>query len=208
VPMRPEEIDSTTLPVVMRGFERESTDELLKRIAWDYHLLTRSEAAATAEAKRLGRRVEELEAEAAQVREAVGREVTLHRADLERELQEKTASFEAEIARLRHELTERERHDELSRTLLANAQRSARELRDTTREECEAILKAARRRAIEIEGDAHVSVRHAAAEIERLHRLEDDLRDQLRRTLQAVLEPPTPEPAPEYEQPQQPLGVG
>jgi cell division septum initiation protein DivIVA len=207
VPIRPEEIDSTSLPVVIRGYERESTDELLKRIAWDYHLLTRSEAAAAEEAKRLRRRVDELESEAAEARQAVEGQLALQRAELERDLHERTAAFDAEAARLRQQLSELERRDELTRTLLANAQRGARELREATRVECEGLLKAARRRAAEIEGDAHVSVRRAAADVERLHRLEADLRDQLRRTLQAVLEPPRPEPAPEHEQ-QPPLGVG
>jgi cell division septum initiation protein DivIVA len=204
--MRPEEIDSATLPVVMRGYDRVATEELLRRIAWDYHGVTHSQAVTAEEAQRLRQRVEELENEAAQAHRVFEQQEALHRAEFEHELQKRTAPFEAEIARLRQELSEHEHRSELTRTLLASAQRGARELREATRVECEGLLKAARRRAAEIEGDAHISLRHAVGEVERLHRLEADLREQLRRTLQAVLEPPRPDPAPEHEQ-QPPLGV-
>ena len=49
------------------------------------------------------------------------------------------------------------------------------------------MLRAAERRAVKIEREATVSARHSATEIERLRRLETDLRDRLRHTLQAVI---------------------
>jgi len=63
----------------------------------------------------------------------------------------------------------------------------AHELRESARENAEATLKAAHRRAAEIEREAHVDARHANAEIGRLQQLESDLRDRLRETLQAVI---------------------
>jgi len=84
------------------------------------------------------------------------------------------------------------------------AQRSAKELRESTREEAESLLKAAQRRAVEIEHDARADARHATAEIERLQRLETDLRNRLRATLEAVIDEngdrseQAPEPRPEH----------
>ena len=87
------------------------------------------------------------------------------------------------------------------------AQRSAKELRESTRQDAESLLKSAQRRAAEIEHDARAEARHATAEIERLQRLETDLRDRLRATLEAVIgengghseQAPEPEPPPEPE---------
>jgi vacuolar-type H+-ATPase subunit E/Vma4 len=98
------------------------------------------------------------------------------------------------------------------------SERTARELRSSAREDAEAILKAAHRRAAEIERQAKKSVRNSSVEVERLRRLEDDLKKQLQRTLQAVIgengsqverelpEPPTAQelPLPEQEPAREP----
>src|SRR5581483_7830611 len=116
--------------------------------------------------------VQELEAELASQRDG-----------FDRELRERTAVLEAQLERVRNTLREHEQRDEMTRRLLESAQRSARELRESTRSECEALIKAAQRRAVEIEADSRSAVRHSLREIDRLNKLERDLKAQLRTKL-------------------------
>jgi hypothetical protein len=58
------------------------------------------------------------------------------------------------------------------------------------------VLKSARRRAQEIEGDARRSVKQATGELERLKQMEHDLREQLRRILESVIDREAPPAAP------------
>ena len=43
MPIRPEDIDPSKLPVAFRGYDRDATDELLKRVAWDYRQALRAQ---------------------------------------------------------------------------------------------------------------------------------------------------------------------
>jgi hypothetical protein len=42
MPMKPDEIDSSKLPVAFRGYDRAATDDLLERIALDYRQAARA----------------------------------------------------------------------------------------------------------------------------------------------------------------------
>jgi len=91
------------------------------------------------------------------------------------------------VRRLERLVHHHQSRQEISEGLFQTAKRMAHELRESARENAEATLKAAHRRAAEIEREAHVDARHANAEIGRLQQLESDLRDRLRETLQAVI---------------------
>lgn len=187
MPIKPEEIDPSKLPVGMRGYQREATDELLKRVAWDYRQAVRAQETWAKDERKLKDRVLELEEQVASQGETFARAQQSQQERFEQELRKRTSALEAEVARLQGQVRAHEGRDEMTRALLATAQRSAREMRESVRAECEALLKAAQRRAAEIEQGAHASVRHSATEIDRLKRLEADLKAQLQRTLESVL---------------------
>jgi cell division septum initiation protein DivIVA len=73
--------------------------------------------------------------------------------------------------------------EDISVIMLSLAQRAARELRESTREECELMLKKARAQADRIERELDRS----AAELEEIQVLRSELCDQLRSTLEALL---------------------
>jgi cell division septum initiation protein DivIVA len=120
----------------------------------------------------------------------------------ETEADRRVAALETELSLLRRKLHAHESRAELTRAVLQAAQRAARDVRESARQDAKAVLKAAERRAVKIEREANVSARHSVTEIERLRRLENDLRDRLRHTLQAVIgengseraEEPEPQP--------------
>jgi len=176
MPIKPEQVNASKLPTALRGYDRDATDELLRRVAWDYLQVERAHATAEDEAEGLRGRIAELESDLASQQE-----------HFDRELRERTARLEGEVERLRRALRDHEQRDEMTRRLLVSAQRSAREMRETARAECESLLKAAQRRATEIEGEAQTSLRHSLREVERLRKLEHDLKADLRRMLESVL---------------------
>jgi len=182
VPIKPEQVNASKLPTALRGYDRDATEELLRRVAWDYLQVERAHAAASEEAEALRQRVAQLEGSADHQRELFDRAVT-----------DRTTELEAEIAALRKTLREHEQRDEMTRRLLVSAQRSAREMREQAREEAEALLKAAQRRAGEIELEARATLRNSLREIDRLKKLEVDLKDQLRRMLESVIGTAAPE---------------
>jgi len=106
------------------------------------------------------------------------------------ELTAQTASLEEAVAR-------RKDPDQLARSLLASAQRTAREARESARREAELILKKAAQRADKLEADvarreadrlaqlARVEADHLS-EIVRLDALKDELLVRLRRMLETV----------------------
>ncbi|HEU5362627.1 MAG TPA: DivIVA domain-containing protein, partial [Gaiellaceae bacterium] len=193
MPIKPEEINASKLPIAMRGYQRQAVDELLLRIAWDYRQAMRGHENWAKDEKWLKDRVAELEAELAARDEQFASLQEAQRERFRTELHERSGSLMDELTRLRATVKDHEGREELTRTLLATAQRTARELRESTRTECEGLLKAAHRRAADIEADARTSVKHSAAEIERLRRVEHDLKAQLRRTLESVLGSELPE---------------
>jgi len=214
MPIRPEDIDPSKLPVALRGYDRAAVDELLKRVAWDYRQALRVEDTWAHERDRLKAENAELEAriesQQTDFTKILAERITVR----DGASSTKVTELEAEVRRLQEEARRLQelvrRHEsrrDLTETLLLTAKRSATEQREAARQEAEALLKAAQRRAEEIERDARVDARHATAEIGRLQKLESDLRDRLRDTLEAVIgdngrqaasqgEPAEPEPAP------------
>lgn len=187
MPIRPEDIDPTKLPVAFRGYDRAPTDDLLKRVAWDYRQALRVEGTWIQERDRLRGQIAELEArvesQQAEFTHALAQRLTA-RDDM---TSTKTAELEAEIRRLERLVRHHQARQDLTEGLLQTAKRMAHELRESARQDAEAILKAAQKRAAEIERDARVDARHASAEVGRLRQLESDLRDRLRDTLEAVI---------------------
>lgn len=183
MPIKPEEVSGSNLPTALRGYQREATDDFLMRVAHDYRQVVRAQQEWEKDERRLTARIAELEAQLAALEE----KAVETRSNRETELERNARTLQAEAERLRAVVREHEQREELTRALLSNAQRSARELRESVRAECETLLKAAHRRAAEIEADAHTSVRSSAREIERLRKLETDLKTQLRSTLEAVI---------------------
>ena len=202
MPIRPEEIDPSKLPVALRGYDREVTDELLKRVAWDYRQALRAQEERAENDKRLGRQIEELEARLSTQQEEFANALTGRDERVDSEASRRIAALEAEVALVRRKLQAHEARAELTRVLLHTAQRAAREIRESARQDALATLRAARRRADQIEREAHVSARHSSTEIERLRRLETDLRDRLRSTLESVIgkngTENAPDPSPEH----------
>jgi cell division septum initiation protein DivIVA len=210
MPIKPEEISAENLPQGMRGYQREATENLLKLVAWDYRRVLREHAVDAEELQRVRAHNDQLETELqalrslldaqpselqAQMQSQVGErtaaleaEIADLQAKVQSQVGERTAALEAEIADLHTKLEAQSHKAALSETLLSSALRSARELRESTREECEAVLKTARRRAQAIEGDARRSVQNASGELERLKQLECDLREQLKRILESVID--------------------
>jgi cell division septum initiation protein DivIVA len=205
MPIRPEDIDPSKLPVSLRGYDREATDELLKRVAWDYRQALRAQEERADNDRRLAEQVQALEARlASQELEFTRALEARHSTEepKETEADRRVAALETELSLLRRKLHAHESRAELTRAVLQAAQRAARDVRESARQDAKAVLKAAERRAVKIEREANVSARHSVTEIERLRRLENDLRDRLRHTLQAVIgengseraEEPEPQP--------------
>ena len=154
MPLKPDEIDPSNLPIGFRGYDRASTDELLQRIATDYRQAAR-------------------ESEWSKARIA--------------ELESRATTGEAELQRLQQALTEHEERKALMEAMLLTAQRTAEEIRDSARQEADAVVQTAQERAVEIERDARLSIRQTSEELDRLRGLESDLRARLRQTLEAAL---------------------
>ena len=95
--------------------------------------------------------------------------------------------LEAQLATLVSETGARKDPDEVGRTLLAAAQRGARERREEARREAELLLKKATRRAERIELEARRRFENGVAELEQLQAFREELSRGLRSTLEAIL---------------------
>ncbi len=141
--MAPDSIDADpqSLPRSFRGYNRRATEELFRRVAWDYAVLA-------GEHRKL-----------------------------------KTAAEEqspAGVEQPQPTRTQRAEFDEEAHRLLGAAQKAARDLRESTRAECELALKKANRRAGEIEEEAFRASGDARAVLEAAAALRLTLEDALR----------------------------
>ncbi len=134
--MAPESIDTdpTSLPHAFRGYNRRATEELFRRIAWDYAVLS-------GEHKKL--------------KKTAGEQVLPPPPPPVEAVPAPTSEPQPAPAQSQRALFDEEAH-----SLLAAAHRAAREMRESTRLECEQALKKANHRAARIEREA---VRAAAA---------------------------------------------
>lgn len=92
----------------------------------------------------------------------------------------------AEIVSLEEAVSKRKNPDELARTLLASAQRTARAERDAARHEAESTLKKARTRAERVEKDMARRIEQHLDELARLEALRNDVIKTLRASLEEV----------------------
>ncbi len=141
--MAPDSIDADpqSLPRSFRGYNRRATEELFRRVAWDYAVLAGE-----------------------------------HR-KLKTTSEQPPAVVEQQSQPAR---TQRADFDEEAHRLLGAAQKAARELRESTRAECELALKKANRRAGEIEEEAFRASGDARAVLEAAAALRVTLEDALR----------------------------
>ena len=135
--MAPESIDADpqSLPRSFRGYNRRATEELFRRVAWDYAVL----------------------------------------AGEHRKLKQGTPPAEP----LQPARTPRAEFDAEAHALLAAAHRAARDLRESTRAECEQALKKAKGRAAEIEQEAERSATDARAVLDAVAMLHASLYEAL-----------------------------
>lgn len=165
LPLSPEMISTSKLPVGLRGYRRQETEDLLRRVAWDYQQLVHERDTLAEQVWQLEQARDDLEADKALLRA---------------ELKELEAAAAEQSAR-------RAVEPDAAAALLATTQKAARALRESTRAECQAIIAKARKQAAELERQARANVEAAAAEVERLHRLQDDVRTQVRGLFEATL---------------------
>jgi cell division initiation protein len=117
------------------------------------------------------------------------REALAEGQQLARTVEELTARFEdlsAQVASLEESRIRRKEPDELALSLLAAAQRSAREARESARREAELILKKATRRAGRLEKDAARGTEKSRAEVARLEKVRETVAEQLRQRLETI----------------------
>ena len=99
------------------------------------------------------------------------------------ELTRRVEELTAEVDSLQAAAARRKEPDELARSLLASAQRAAREERESARRDAESIMKKATRRAEQMQ---QLSADHLA-ELARLEALRDDAVTRLRGMLEAIV---------------------
>jgi cell division septum initiation protein DivIVA len=107
------------------------------------------------------------------------------------ELEGRAGELEQQLARFERE-SRRKQPDELARQALAASQRAARELRESTREECEIAIKKARRRADQLSRENT----RAVAELRELEELRRTAVARLRSSLGALERGNDSNPAP------------
>ena len=193
MPIKPEDVDPSKLPAAMRGYDRAATEELLKRVAWDYRQALRVEENWVQERKGLRQQITELETRLESQQTEFTRALAERLTSRDHATSARTSELEAEVQRLERLVRRHQARGDLIEALYQSAKRTAHELRESARQDAEATLKSARKRADQIEKDARVDARHASAEIGRLQQLEADLRDRLRDTLEAVIGEPAAE---------------
>ena len=102
------------------------------------------------------------------------------------ELGRRVEELTAQVASLEEVAARRKEPDELARSLLASAQRAAREERESARREGELTLKKAARRAHRLEAEVARSEADRLSEITRLEALRDELQARLRGMLETL----------------------
>jgi hypothetical protein len=96
------------------------------------------------------------------------------------------AQLEAQVAAHEEAAAQRKDSDQLAGTLLASAQRAAREARESARQEAELTLKKAARRAAQVEDDAVRAAEQRLSELARIEALREEVAARLRATLGAI----------------------
>jgi cell division septum initiation protein DivIVA len=163
MPLDPNEIDPSKLPhTAFGGFKPDETVELLRRVGWEYREILDENAKLAANADELRRNADQLAAEVETLRSG--------------------------IAALKEEKAARTNRDEAARVAITAALRAASELRESTRRDCEVVLKKVHRRAESIRAEIErLDLTAAQAELGRLKGLQAEVREQLQDSLLSVL---------------------
>jgi cell division septum initiation protein DivIVA len=178
---------------VVGGLKKRNVEDVLLRIARDYKKLE-------LENRRLWETLEKLEAhptpgdektQAGQSAAGSSAEITVFAEVLPPEpasaRQAADASIGSELAGPNPVSHERREPDALASAVLSVAHRAAREMRASTREECELMLKKARSRAERLERETERARSETVAELEQIQALKSELREHMRSSLQALL---------------------
>ena len=138
MPIRPEDIDSSKLPVSLRGYDRAAVDELLKRVASDYRQALRVEDTWANERDRLKNRNAELEArlesQQTDFTKILAERLTVRdgaSSSRVTELETEVGRLQEEARRLQELVRRHEARRDLTETLLLTAKRSATEQRES-----------------------------------------------------------------------------
>lgn len=120
------------------------------------------------------------------------RQVLAQKQQLGSSVEELTARIEEltkQLASLEEAAAHRKDSDELARSLLAAAQRTAREERDSARRDVELMLKKAARRVERLDEEVERRAEERLSELARIEALREEVAAQLRVTLRALAEP-------------------
>jgi hypothetical protein len=226
--LEPETIDLDGLPrTIGGGLKREPVEELLKRVQWEYSQLYYEHKRLKAELEQLGGAKSALLAEgqptgatsAAEPPGTPGRTSTASRSDAAKaargpeDVPVAQPGPDQPVAR-----APRKELDDLARLVLVAVHRASVELRESSRRDCELMLKKTRERAVDLERSFERTNARRTAELGELERdfertkekrtaelveLEEMLRE-IRGQMQATLEVlipvhPDPDPDPEKE---------
>lgn len=118
-------------------------------------------------------------------REALGQNQRL--ASTVEELTRRVEELTAQVSSLEEAAARRKDPDELARTLLASAQRAAREERESARRDAELLLQKAARRAEKLEQDIARRAADRRAELAQLEALKEDVAAGLRGLLRGIV---------------------
>ncbi len=102
------------------------------------------------------------------------------------ELTQRVEELTAQVTSLGEEAARHKDPDEVARTLLASAQRIAREERESARREAELLLKKAARRAEQMEREITRDAESRMSELSKVEELREEVIAQLRATLAEI----------------------
>lgn len=184
--LQPDEIDLDGLPrTIGGGLKREPVEELLQRVQWEYSQLYYEHKRVKAE---LSRREPESDPGGA------AKERAPAPGDATPAPPEHASSRDPSAVPLAGSPRPRD-YDELARFVLSAAHRASREMRESTRRECELALKKVRSRVADLESEYDQAIVASRTELERLESMLLEMREQMRSALEA-LRPRPPGPTP------------
>jgi cell division septum initiation protein DivIVA len=177
---------------ILGGLKEGPVDDLLQRIARDYANLERENQRLWETLERLGSAPVEPEPEERgepEHHESSGfsGQAGAIAEDDERALVASASPAESHHALAPADLGGGEYADEVASAVLALARRAAREMRESTRAECELAIKKTRSRAGMLERDLNRARIAARVELEELNALRYEMREHMRSSLQALL---------------------
>jgi cell division septum initiation protein DivIVA len=102
------------------------------------------------------------------------------------DLTQRVEELTAQVSSLEEAAARHKNPDELARTVLASAQRAAREQREAARHEAERLLKKAAKRAHQLEQESAQDAEDRMSELTRVKEVREEVIAQLRATLAAI----------------------